>query len=82
MMLQCIRVVDRRQKNPPFLDNWQAIHVRVNFPSVLGVLLPPFGIRGFRRSGFARRGEKIAKAIGRRSHTPFGLLVATGEFVS
>ena len=37
-------------------------------------------IRGSRRSGFARRGEKIAKAIGRRSHKPVGLLVATGEF--
>src|SRR4029077_11368942 len=53
---------------------------RVNLPSVLGVFLPPFGIRGFRRSGFARRGEKIAKAIERRDHTPFWLLVATGEF--
>jgi hypothetical protein len=30
--------------------------------------------------GLARRGEKIAKAIGRRSHTPYWLLVATGEF--
>ena len=40
----------------------------------------PFGIRGFQRSGFARRGEKIAKAIGRRDHTPVWLLVATGEF--
>jgi hypothetical protein len=34
----------------------------------------PFGTRGFRCSGFARRGEKIAKAIERRDHTP--LLVA------
>jgi hypothetical protein len=29
---------------------------------VFRVLLMPFGIRGFRRSGFARRGEKIAKS--------------------
>jgi hypothetical protein len=39
-------------------------------------------IRGFHRSGFARSGEKIAKAIGRRGHHPVWLLVATGEFVS
>ena len=37
---------------------------------------------GFGRPGFARRGEKIAKAIGPRTHPPVWLLVATGEFVS
>ena len=46
--------------------------------AILRVLLLPFGICGFRRSGFARRGEKIASAIERRGHTPVWLLVATG----
>ena len=41
-----------------------------NIDNPFRVLLLPFGIRGFRRPGFARRGEKIAKAIGRRSHPP------------
>ena len=48
-------------------------------PAAFRVPSLPFGNRGFRRSGFARRGEKIAKAIERRDHTPFWLLVATGE---
>src|SRR3979409_2185819 len=58
----------------------KGIAVRFGEPSAfLRVLLPPFGIRGSLRSGFARRGEKIAKAIERRDHTPVWLLVATGE---
>jgi hypothetical protein len=50
-----------------------------NLSSFFCVLLPPFGIRGFQRSGFARRGEKIAKAIERRDRLPSWLLVAAEE---
>src|SRR5580765_4055606 len=68
--------------DPPVaqLDTLHCISVRSEPFTKRRVLPPPFGIRGFWCSGFARRGEKIAKAIERRDHTPFWLLVATGEF--
>src|SRR6195256_334843 len=69
-----------------FSDSRRLVRVRSFYsecrepPAAFRVPSLPFGIRGSRRSGFARRGEKIAKAIERRNHTPVWLLVATGEF--
>jgi elongation factor Tu len=60
------------------LQGKRSLGVKANFPITFGVSSLPFGNRGGRRPGFARRGEKIAKAIGRRRRKPVGLLVATG----
>ena len=61
-------------------DKEQEPHTATNLLRPSGVLSLPVGIRGFRRPGFARGGEKIASSDwAREPLTPLGLLVATGE---
>jgi hypothetical protein len=60
MMLQYIHLVVSEMEKRRILDKDEAIKVRVNFQSTCRVPSMPFGTRGHPRSGFARRGEKIA----------------------
>ena len=68
-------------KNRTLLDKLQGIQVRANFPSRRRVKSLAFGIRGLPRSGFARRGEKIACSDWAQG--PHSRLVArcNGEFL-